>query len=127
MINTQIQRIYTINTLIIINFVNCDVSNVVNISVFLRLFFNNLASKYFNYVVVKIIIFNFNLFDFSHFICLVNCCFTSKHLFQVPAKIKKISTYSANVNCKIYLKQHSIHCARTTFLTIFIFSKSYSS
>ena len=40
MINAEIQRIYTINTLIIINFLNRDVSNVVNINVFVRLFVN---------------------------------------------------------------------------------------
>ena len=40
MINTQIQRTYTVNTLIIINFFNCDVTNVdvVNINPFVILF-----------------------------------------------------------------------------------------
>ena len=72
MINTQIQRIYTINTPIIINFFNRGTTNIVNINVFVRLFvsFLQFCLKIFetSYVVVKIIssIFNVNLFDFSH-------------------------------------------------------------
>ena len=72
MINTQIQRIYTMNTLTIINFFNCDVSNVVNINVFVMLFvnFSQVCLEIFeiNEVVIKIIgsIFNVNLFDFTH-------------------------------------------------------------
>ena len=72
MINTQIQRIYTRNTLTIINFFNCDVSNVVNINVFVMLFvnFSQVCLEIFeiNEVVIKIIgsIFNVNLFDFTH-------------------------------------------------------------
>ena len=34
--NGQIQRIFTVNILIIIKFFNCDVSNVVNTNAFLR-------------------------------------------------------------------------------------------
>ena len=65
MINTQIQRIYTINTLILIIFVNRDISNVVNINVFEQFWFKVFDI---NYVVVKIIgsIFVVNMFDFSH-------------------------------------------------------------
>ena len=60
------------NTLTIINFFNCDVSNVVNINVFVMLFvnFSQVCLEIFeiNEVVIKIIgsIFNVNLFDFTH-------------------------------------------------------------
>ena len=72
MVSTQKQGIHTINTLIIINFFNGDLSNAVSINVFLQLFvsFEQFCLKIFeiDHVVVKIIslIFNVNLFDFSH-------------------------------------------------------------
>ena len=43
MINTQMQRIYTINTLIIINFFNCNASNVVT-SMFLYEFLSTFST-----------------------------------------------------------------------------------
>ena len=72
MINTQIQSIHAINTLIIINFFNCDVPNVVNIKIFVRHFCQFLTTLHenfeINYIVVKIIssIFNIHLLGFSH-------------------------------------------------------------
>ena len=72
MIDMQTQRIYSINTLIIINFFNCDVSNVVNINVFVRLFvnFSQACIKIFEIdnIIVKIIssIFIVNFFDLHH-------------------------------------------------------------
>ena len=37
-INKQIQRFYTVNIFIIINYFNCDVSNVININPFVMIF-----------------------------------------------------------------------------------------
>ena len=39
--NDQMQRIYTVNIFIIANFLNCNVSNVITINVFARLFVNS--------------------------------------------------------------------------------------
>ena len=73
MINTLIQRIYTVNIFTITNFFDCDVSNVVNINPFVTLFCQFLARMTRTYfeidnVDVKVIcsIFKLNLFDFSH-------------------------------------------------------------
>ena len=87
-----------------------------------------------NYVVVKIIgsIFNVNLFDFSHFISLPNLRFFVSTKFnarniifnQRPIVINKINSNSSK-NCKKYYHQYNIHCARTTFITIFIFSNYF--
>ena len=68
----EIQWIYTVNIFTMTQFLNRDVSNIVNINVFLQLFvnFEQVWVKLFdiNHVVKKVIclIFNVYFFDLSH-------------------------------------------------------------
>ena len=76
MINKQIQRIYTVNIFIIVNFLNCNISNIVNTNIFVIFcqFLTRLDQNFdIDHVVVKIIssIFNIYLFYYSHFILLL--------------------------------------------------------
>ena len=64
--------------------------------------------------------------------CLPNLCFFANTKFnarniifnQRPILINKISS-NPGKNCKNYYHQYNIHCTRTTFITIFIFSKTF--
>ena len=95
MINMQIQRIYTINTLIIINFFNCDASNVVT-SMFLYEF----------------------LSTFSTYSTNVNC----KKAPIPPMLIVKISKITQFPLCKNYIYRY-FHFQRELFKLVSLFQQ----
>ena len=77
----------------------------------------------------------YNLIEFHPIkLHLPNLCFFVSTKFnarnivfnQKPIIINKINSNSSK-NCKNYYHQYNIHCARTIFIFIFIFGKSYFS
>ena len=73
----------------------------------------------------------FNSMEFHpiklHFCFFMSIKFSARNIFnQRPIVINKINSNSSK-NCKNCYHEYNIHCARTIFIFIFFFSKSYFS